>query len=70
MSDTVIRIVRGEPTDTDIAVLTAVLATVCVPVTVPHPPVSSLGGWGAPTQTLRYGMSATPTHFVNARHAR
>ena len=71
MSDTAIRVVRGKPTDADLATLLVVLAAAAADAPIAsHPPMTDLGGWGAPIQLLRYGLSAAPTLFVNARHAR
>lgn len=66
-----IRIVKNDPSDEEIAVLTAVFAAAAAasPIT-PTPPMLSLGGWGAPIDQLRYGLSTAPAHFVNAHYTR
>ncbi|OZE90743.1 hypothetical protein CH299_29215 [Rhodococcus sp. 14-2686-1-2] len=62
---------RGNPSDAEVAAIVAVLAAAAlVSQNVPHPPMSSLGEWGAPADQLRYGLSAAPAHFVNALHSR
>ncbi|MFI5436606.1 acyl-CoA carboxylase epsilon subunit [Rhodococcus baikonurensis] len=66
-----IRVVTGAPSDTELAALIAVLAaTSSSTPNPPHSPMSSLGEWGAPITHLRYGLSAAPAHFVNARYSR
>ncbi|WP_338887522.1 acyl-CoA carboxylase epsilon subunit [Rhodococcus sovatensis] len=62
---------RGNPSDTEIAAIAAVLvAASSAARDVPHPPMSSLGGWGDPADQLRYGLSAAPAHFVHAHFSR
>lgn len=66
-----IRVVNGAPSDIELAALIAVLAAASSSSpNPPHSPMSSLGEWGAPINHLRYGLSAAPAHFVNARYSR
>ncbi|NIL74168.1 acyl-CoA carboxylase subunit epsilon [Rhodococcus sp. B10] len=61
----------GNPTDTEVAALMAVLiAAASAHPHVPRSPVSSLGDWGHPTDQLRYGLDSAPAHFVNAHYSR
>ncbi|MGK2239145.1 MAG: hypothetical protein ACI9JD_001694 [Rhodococcus sp. (in: high G+C Gram-positive bacteria)] len=70
-TEAVIRIVKGAPSDAELAALIAVLAaTSSSSQNPPHPPMPRLGEWGAPIHQLRYGLSAAPAHFVNARYSR
>ncbi|WP_338889323.1 acyl-CoA carboxylase subunit epsilon [Rhodococcus sovatensis] len=62
---------RGNPSDVEVAAIVAVLtAAASAPPSVPHPPVASLGEWGAPADRLHYGLGYAPTVFVNARYSR
>ena len=66
-----IRVLKGEPSDTELAALIAVLAAASSATpNPPHSPVSHLGEWGTPINQLRYGLSTAPAHFVNARYSR
>ncbi|WP_019749674.1 acyl-CoA carboxylase epsilon subunit [Rhodococcus erythropolis] len=66
-----IRVVNGAPSDTEVAALIAVLAAASSSSpNPPHSPMSNLGEWGAPINQLRYGLSAAPAYFVNARYSR
>jgi len=70
-TEAVIRVVKGAPSDTELAALIAVLAaTSSSSPNPPHSPMSTLGEWGAPITHLRYGISPVPVHFVNARYSR
>ena len=66
-----IRVVKGAPSDTELAALIAVLAAASSSSqSQPHSPMSNLGEWGAPINQLRYGLSAALAYFVNARYSR
>lgn len=66
-----IRVIKGAPSDTELAVLLAVLAAASSSSpNPPHSTASSLGEWGAPVTQLRYGLCSAPAHFVNARYSR
>ncbi|MDF3313858.1 acyl-CoA carboxylase subunit epsilon [Rhodococcus sp. T2V] len=58
----------GNPSDEEIAAVIAVLASLAAVPTAATPPDEE--GWGAPAQLMRYGLSAAPCAFVNARFAR
>ena len=66
----------GNPSDTEIAAITAVLAASAHATASPaardilDSPMSSLGGWGDPADQLRYGLSAASAHFVHAHFSR
>ena len=66
----------GNPSDTEIAAITAVLAASALATAPPaagdvlDPSMSSLGGWGDPAGQLRYGLATAPTHFVHAHYSR
>ncbi|AJW40076.1 hypothetical protein CH306_01705 [Rhodococcus sp. 15-725-2-2b] len=57
---------RGQPTDTDIAAVVAVLTAAQSSVLVEAPVVSDL--WGRPEDMHRYGLASAPALFVNARY--
>ncbi|MBY6410283.1 acyl-CoA carboxylase subunit epsilon [Rhodococcus sp. BP-252] len=61
----------GNPTDTEVAALMAVLiAAASAHPHVPRSPTSSLGAWGNPTDQLRYGLTSAPVYFTNAHFSR
>ncbi len=59
----------GNPDDVEIAAVLAVLAALRAATPVAEEPQSE-EGWGAPAQMMRYGLSAAPSTFVNARYTR
>ncbi|MFD1814387.1 acyl-CoA carboxylase epsilon subunit [Rhodococcus gannanensis] len=59
----------GNPDDTEIAAVLAVLAALRASAPAAEDPQPE-EGWGAPAQMMRYGLSAAPTAFVNSRYAR
>jgi hypothetical protein len=58
-----LRIVRGNPDDVDIAVITAVLSTAGGGEPERTPPTRDL--WGSPEQRLRHTWTGAPTAFLN-----
>lgn len=58
-----LRIVRGNPDDVDIAVLTAVLSAAGGAASAPDRPERNL--WGSPEQRLRPSWAPAPTGFLN-----
>ncbi|MGZ8179324.1 acyl-CoA carboxylase subunit epsilon [Williamsia sp. SKLECPSW1] len=60
-----LRIVRGNPDDVDIAVLTAVLSAAGTGGPSDTTPVTR-DLWGSPEQRLRPAWSPAPTGFLNA----
>lgn len=58
-----LRIVRGNPDDVDIAVLTAVLSAAGGGTPAPDRPERNL--WGSPEQRLRPSWAPAPTGFLN-----
>ena len=63
MSDTaagpLLRVVKGEPTDEELAALVVALTTQRLPVAAP-PPGTPTSGWTAPEQRLRRTITAGP----------
>ncbi|MGW0173468.1 acyl-CoA carboxylase epsilon subunit [Rhodococcus sp. NPDC003322] len=58
----------GNPDDTEIAAVLVALAAVSGAPAAAEPQTEE--GWGSPAQMMRYGLSAAPSTFVNARYAR
>ncbi|WP_072806132.1 acyl-CoA carboxylase epsilon subunit [Rhodococcoides yunnanense] len=62
---------RGNPSESEVAAIVAVLAAASAAVPhASHPPMSTLGGWGSPADLHRYGLGSAPAVFVNARYSR